>query len=292
MIHYVITLLSIGGIYLLLAQALNLQFGFAGLPNFGIVGFFAIGSYASALLTANGNFPVYGAMLIAGLLAALMSFGLARIVLRLRTDYLAIVTLSFSEIVRILVIGEEQITNGPRGVSGIPGIPLLWSPGVNAVVLIIAVNVLVALATHLLVRSQFGRSIRAMRDDEAAFASISKSAVSYKLRVFGLGGFVMGVAGALYAHYFGYISPDQFLPLTTFYVWIAVILGGAGRLSGALIGTIVLTLFLEGSRFLRDVLPFISEVEMASVRIGAIGFALMVLASRRPQGIMGDFTSK
>ncbi|MFC5508641.1 branched-chain amino acid ABC transporter permease [Bosea massiliensis] len=289
--HYLITLLSIGGIYLLLAQALNFQYGFAGLANFGVVGFYAIGAYTSALLSMAG-WPVPVSVLVGGLAGVLASLLLGRICLRLRADYLGIVTLSFSEIVRTFLIGHESLTNGPRGIANVPALPLPWSSAANFLTVIILANLLVAVGIYLWVRSPFGRSVQAMRDDEAAFSAIAKSALSYKMRVLGLGGGIMAIAGALYAHYIGYISPDQFIPLTTFYVWIAVIVGGAGRLSGALAGTLLLTLFLEGSRFLRDVLPWISEVEMASIRLAAIGLALMIMTVWRPQGLMGNYTSK
>jgi branched-chain amino acid transport system permease protein len=96
-----------------------------------------------------------------------------------------------------------------------------------------------------------------------------------------------GAAGGFYAHYIGYVSPDQFTPLVTFYVWMAVIMGGAARVSGAVVGAGLLMLFLEGSRFLRDVLPFISAVDMASIRLGVVGLALILFMILLPQGLMG-----
>ena len=107
-----------------------------------------------------------------------------------------------------------------------------------------------------------------------------------------IGASLAGLAGAFYAHYIAYIVPDQFIPLLTFYIWVAMIMGGAGKVSGAVVGTGVLVLFLEGSRFLRDVMPWVSAVEMASVRLGAVGLALVLLMLYRPGGIMGDYTSR
>jgi branched-chain amino acid transport system permease protein len=103
-----------------------------------------------------------------------------------------------------------------------------------------------------------------------------------------LGGGFAGLAGAFYAHYVTYISPDQFLPIITFYVWIAMIMGGAGTLSGAIVGSAILLIFLEGSRFLRDVVPVVSEVQMASLRLAAIGLALVLFMLYRPQGLIAD----
>ncbi|MCA3674697.1 MAG: branched-chain amino acid ABC transporter permease, partial [Methylobacterium sp.] len=107
-----------------------------------------------------------------------------------------------------------------------------------------------------------------------------------------LGAVLAGLSGGFYAHYIGYVSPDQFLPIVTFYVWMAIIMGGVGRISGALVGTLLLMGFLEGSRFLRDLLPFISAVEMASIRIGVVGLALILFTLYRPQGLMGDYTRR
>ena len=103
-----------------------------------------------------------------------------------------------------------------------------------------------------------------------------------------MGSVVVGVAGAFYAHYIGFVVPDQFAPLVTFYVWVAIVLGGVGRVSGALVGTAVLMTLLEGSRFVRDVIPAISEVGMASLRLGLVGLALILLMIHRPTGLMGD----
>jgi branched-chain amino acid transport system permease protein len=292
MLHYLLTLLSIGGIYLLCAQALNFQYGFSGLANFGVVGFFAVGAYASGLMAVNG-FPIPLGIAMAGISAGALGLAIASLCLNLRTDYLAIVTLGFSEIVRITVISEEWLTSGMRGVAGIPSLsfPLL-DANTASIVIILAANIFVAVGLKLLAKSPFGRTIRAIRDDEVAVEAIGKRPMSFKRPVFALGSMVIGAAGALYAHYIGYISPDQFLPLTTFYIWIAIIMGGAGRLAGPLVGVVVLTFFLEGSRFSRDLLFGISEVAMASIRLGMIGLALIALTIWRPQGLVGDYTQR
>ena len=292
MLHYAITLVSIGGIYLLAAQALNFQYGFAGLANFGVVGFFALGAYCSGLMALAG-LPIPLGIACGGLLGGLLGLAIGALCLRLRSDYLAIVTLGFSEIVRIIVISEEWLTSGTRGLAGLPPITLpLLDSKMSAVAVIILANLAVAWGLSLLINSPFGRTIRAVRDDEVAVQAIGKVPMAFKLRVFSLGSAIIGVAGALYAHYVGYISPDQFLPLTTFYIWMAIIMGGAGRLSGPLIGVAILTLFLEGSRFSRDFILGIPEVAMASIRLGLIGLALVALTLWRPQGLLGDYTRK
>jgi branched-chain amino acid transport system permease protein len=290
MMHgYLLAVATVGGIYALLALGLNLQYGYTGLINFGVVAFYAIGAYASALLSLRGV-PIPLCLAGAALLAGVAAWPLGVICLRLREDYLAIVTLAFAEIVRTVIISEDWLTAGPRGIPGIPRLFADSTPDGAAVATLAVVLLMVALAmlvTIRLVRSPFGRLIQAIRDDEDAVRSIGKSPAGAKLVVFMIGAGMTGLAGALYAHYLTYISPDQFVPLLTFYVWIAVIMGGAGRISGALAGAALLTLFLEGSRFLRDVLPFVSDVQMASLRLAVIGLALILFTIYRPEGLLG-----
>lgn len=289
MLGYLLAVGTVGGIYALLALGLNLQYGYTGLINFGVVGLYAIGAYTAALLSLHGV-PFAASLLAGALLAAACAWPLGAICLRLRDDYLAIATLAFAEIVRTVIVSEDWLTAGPRGLPGIPRPFTSWGPEAagNAYLALVLVAVAAAmLVTSGLVRSPFGRLIQAIRDDEDAVRSIGKSPARAKLVAFTVGAGIMGLAGGLYAHYLTYISPDQFVALLTFYVWIAVIMGGAGRIGGALAGAALLTLFLEGSRFLRDALPFVSDVQMASLRLAAIGLALIVFTIRRPQGLLG-----
>ncbi len=289
MLGYLEAVGTIGGIYALLALGLNLQYGYTGLINFGVVGFFAIGAYASALLSMHGV-PYALDFVAAAAFAALFAWPLGVICLRLRDDYLAIVTLAFAEIVRTVIVSEEWLTNGTRGIPGIPR-PFATLPAGAAAAaylgLVLVIVIAATLLTRYLVRSPFGRLIQAIRDDEDAVPALGKSPAGFKLVVFTLGAALTGLAGALYAHYLTYISPDQFVPLLTFYVWMAMIMGGAGRLGGAIAGAALLTLFLEGTRFLRDVVPFVSDVQMASLRLAVIGLLLILFTLYRPQGLFG-----
>ncbi len=148
--------------------------------------------------------------------------------------------------------------------------------------------VLAILFIRALALSPFGRLIQAVRDDEDAVRSVGKDPALLKVKVLMIGGGIAGLAGGLYAHYVTFISPEQFLPLVTFYVWIAMIMGGAGTISGAIVGSTILLAFLEGSRFLRDVVPLVTEVQMASLRLAAVGLALILFMLYRPQGMMAE----
>lgn len=286
---YVVAILIVTGIYVLLALGLTLQFGLTGLINFGHVGFFCIGAYAAAILSVYGGQPMIVGFVAAALLAALAAWPIGLVALRLRDDYFAIVTLGFSETVRLVVTSEQWLTNGVQGIPGIPrlidGVGLASGLGVLAVVAL--ANIGAVLLFFRLVKSPFGRLLQAIRDNEEAVTALGKDPARFKIQVLMLGAALAGLAGAFYAHYIGYVSPDQFTPLVTFYVWMAIIMGAAGRISGAVVGTGLLMLFLEGSRFLRDVVPFISAVDMASIRLGVVGLALVLFMIHRPQGLMG-----
>ena len=281
---YLVAIATMTAIYMLLAIGLNLQFGFTGLINFGHVGFFCIGAYASAILSLHGVPEPAGFVLAAGL-AGLAAWPIGLVSLKLRDDYFAIVTLGFGEVVRLVAISEQWLTNGVQGLPGIS--PLFTGSPLLVLTALVAVNVIAALGMRVIVRSPFGRMIGAIRDNEDAVKALGKDPAGFKIQVLMLGSALAGIAGAFYAHYIGYIEPEQFIPLVTFQVWMAVIMGGVGRVSGALAGTVILMLFLEGSRFLHDIVPFISDVQIASLRLGTIGLALVLFTLYRPQGIMG-----
>ena len=290
MVAYLAAVGIVALIYMLLTIGLNLQYGYTGLINFGVVAFFGIGAYASALLTLAG-WPLLPAFLVAIGVAGIAAYPIGLLSLRLSDDYLAVVTLGFSEVVRLLIQQEQWLT---KGVQGLPGIPRVFgSLGVGEYadlatlgVLVLCNGAAVALMVHL-VRSPYGRLIQAIRDDEVAVEAIGKDPRRYKVQVFMLGAGLAGLAGAFYAHFITYLSPEQFLPLVTFYVWIAMIIGGTGRTSGAVAGSLILMVFLEGSLFARDWIPGVSEVQMASVRLAIVGLALILFTLYRPQGLMG-----
>ncbi len=287
---YLVAVLTVVLIYALLAVGLNLQFGETGLINFGHVAFFALGAYASALSALKG-LPLGLSFTLGAAVAAVSAIPLGMAALRLREDYLAIVTLGFSESVRLVLQQEREITFGVQGVPGIPKLFGSLGPGLTdwailgALVLAVAVA---AWATHWLKNSPFGRLLRAIRDNEAAVIALGKDSARFKIQVFMFGAALAGLAGAFYAHFLTFISPEQFVPLVTCYVWMSIILGGIGSLRGALAGTLLLVAFLEGSRFIRDIFPGIAEVQMASVRLALVGLAIIAFVLWRPQGLFGQ----
>lgn len=288
---YVLAIFITTLIYVLLAVGLDFQYGFTGLINFGYVGFFAIGAYAAAICAVKLQWSPFIGFALAMALPALLAWPLGRIALRLKDDYLAIVTLGFSEIVRLVLISEKGLTNGGQG---IPGVPRLFNVSssnfVNDLVLamlLVMACLLVVWMLRYITSSPYGRLIQAIRDDETALLALGKNPARFKTQVLMLGGAIGGLAGAFYAHYVSFVTPDQYTPAITFYVWMAIIMGGIGRLRGAVAGAFLLVIFLEGSRFLRDVAPGISEVAMSSVRLAAVGLALILFMRFAPQGLFG-----
>jgi len=287
---YFVAMFILAGIYALLALGLNLHWGYTGLINFGHVAFFAIGAYTSALTTTSLHWPIACGFLAAIALAGVSAYPLGLVSIRLRTDYLAIVTLGFSEVVRAVLINEIWLTNGTNGISYIPR-PLKNLPtGTSEIAYLGLVLILVSgtyLLVHRLTQAPFGRTLKAIRENEEAAQSLGKNVASFKIRSFMIGAAIAGAAGAAYAHYINFVVPDQFLPLVTFYIWMAVIMGGSGSNKGVILGTVLLMVFLEGSRFAKDFIPFISDVKLAAIRFMVVGLSMILFILYRPQGIIG-----
>jgi branched-chain amino acid transport system permease protein len=288
MIAYLCAIGIIALIYCVLALGLNLQFGLTRLVNFGVVAFFAVGAYTSGLLSLQGV-PLPLCFVAAGLLSGLLALPIGLLSLRLRDDYLAIVTLGFSEAVRISIQQEGWLTHGVQGLPGLPKLFAAWG-GASDMAIFVTLLVLVALVswgTVRLARSPFGRLLKAIGDDEAALSALGKDPAWFKVQVFMLGAALAGLAGAFYAHFITFITPEQFIPLITFYVWMGLVMGGTGTVRGAVFGSLLLMVFLEGSRFAKDWVPGVSEVGMASLRLAAVGLALILVTLYRPNGLFG-----
>jgi len=287
---YLVAIAILVGIRALLTLGLNVQWGLAGLVNLGVVAFFAIGAYTSALLAVGGA-PLAAAWPAAIALASLAGVGLAMVALRLREDYLAIVTLGFSEVLRLFLLNESWLTRGANGVTGIPR-PLhaLFAGHYDLFYLglVLAALGLVYWALERVRRAPFGRVLRAIREDETVAAVAGKPVFRFKVQAFALGAGVAGLAGIFFAHYLAYVEPNMFLPQEGLFVWLALILGGSGNNRGALLGSAVLLGLLEGSRFLKDVIPFLTGVQLAAAQQILVGVVLVVLMIRRPEGLLPE----
>jgi branched-chain amino acid transport system permease protein len=291
--NYLVAMGVTAGLYALMALGVNLTWGMAGMVNLGLAGFFAVGGYATALLTKAGIAIPLGVCVGAGA-AALAGAGVALITARLRADYLAIVTLGFSEAVRIVAANELWLTNGSDGIAGIPG-PWRGTLSPNGFNLLFLAIVVVALGLTLLVMQRlalapFGRVLRALRDDEDVAAVAGKNVLLFKLKAFAIGAGVLGLAGALYAHYTSYIAPDIFAPLLTINIVLALVVGGVGNNVGAVVGAVILVVLLEGTRFVAPLLPFLSAAQIAAMRELLISGLLLVILRVLPGGIVPERT--
>lgn len=289
---YLLAMAVFAGLYALMALGLNVIWGLAGMVNLGLVGFFAIGAYAAAMLTAWAHWPVVLAWLAASALAAACGIGVALITARLKGDYLAIVTLGFAEVIRIVASNEIALTGGTSGISNIPapGRGVLSPLGFNLEFCIVvwAVAALVAWLLARLSASPFGRVLRAIREDEMVAAVAGKPVLAFKVQAFAVGAAVLGLAGALYAQFNAYVAPDAFQSLITIYIVLALTAGGVGSMRGALIGAVLVIVLTEGTRFLGQLVPGLAVAQVAALREATIGVALILALTFRPQGLLPE----
>lgn len=293
--------LSTALIFALIALGLNLQWGLTGLFNVGIAGYVAIGAYASAILTSPdvvdriGGFgwPILlgwvAAMAIAGAAAGFTGYA----TLRLKADYLAITTFGVAVVVQLAALNLEGLTGGPFGVAFIPrpfalvqDQPVVFNFANLGV--IVGVTLVTFLALERLSRSPWGRVLRALREDERAAIALGKSARAYRIQAFAVGGAIMGLAGAVQAHFIGFIAPDNYLPTLTFQVWAMLMVGGSGSNFGAVLGAIVVWAIWAASGALTAILvPADWQARAASLQIVVIGTMLCLILLWRPQGFLG-----
>jgi branched-chain amino acid transport system permease protein len=291
MLAYLTAMAISGGIYALMALGVNLTWGMAGMVNLGLAGFFAVGAYATALLTKAGV-PIPLGVAAAAVAAAITGAAVALITARLRADYLAIVTLGFSESVRIAAANEIWLTNGSDGIAGIPG-PwrgILSPQQFNLIFLgiVVAVLAVVFVVLQQMGRSPFGRVLRAIRDDEDVAAVAGKHVVMFKVKAFAVGAAVLGIAGALYAHETSYIAPDIFAPLLTLNIILALVAGGVGKNAGAVWGAVLIVALLEGTRFAAPLVPFLEPAQVAAARELLVSVLLLVIMRALPEGIIRE----
>jgi branched-chain amino acid transport system permease protein len=290
-LNYSIFILVIAGCYGLLALSACLSWGMAGMANMGLVGFFAIGAYTSALLSTAFNITPTLAVLVACVVGGLAGLVVTLSTLQLRDDYLAIVTLGFAEVVKQVASNEIWLTGGTDGVSGVPGIvPRGWGASYHGTMLVlVSVVVLIVFAgVTRLAGSPWGRAVRALREDQIVAMVAGKNIVRFKAQAFAISTAIAALSGAIYAHYTSYIAPDLFQPLITTYVFLAAVVGGATRPLGAVIGAYTLLVLLEATRFIAEEIPGVSAVQSAALREIIVGALLIVALRLAPGGFFRE----
>ncbi|MBS3788478.1 branched-chain amino acid ABC transporter permease [Candidatus Bipolaricaulota bacterium] len=299
MLSYIASYLVMASIYGIIALALNFQWGFSGLMNFGIGASYMLGAYSAALLSSAptaehlGGFGVpfpldlVGAAIIPGFIAFLIGFP----ALKLKGGPFAIATLAIHEIIYLIVHNEMWLTNGVWGIRDISRPLYSQMPQqYDFFYLLIAGGMLIGFYFFFqkAVRSPWGRVIRGIKVDEDMALMSGKYAWSYKMQSFVLGSAIAGIAGGLFVHYTGFVSPTNFTPLmATFIVWLMVMVGGSGNNRGVLVGTFFVWGVWTGSEFLTDFFPGSMETRAGFMRMFLMGIILLIVIITRPQGIFG-----
>ncbi|WP_370678670.1 high-affinity branched-chain amino acid ABC transporter permease LivM [Comamonas sp. GB3 AK4-5] len=287
-------------IYVMLGLGLNIVVGFAGLLDLGFVGFYAVGAYTYALLFHWAGWSFWQALPLSGAMAALFGFVLGFPVLRLRGDYLAIVTLGFGEIIRLLLVNLTDWTGGPDGISSIPkptvmGLPMTRSPltedgttfhqffglefnSMHMVIFLYLMALLLAVVTLLisnrLIRMPIGRAWEALREDEIACRSLGLNPMKIKLSAFTLGAMFAGFGGAFFAARQGIVNPESFTFIESALILAIVVLGGMGSQLGVIVAAILLTVLPELAR------------EFSEYRMLIFGLVMILMMVWRPQGLL------
>ncbi|MBS1904839.1 MAG: branched-chain amino acid ABC transporter permease [Bacteroidetes bacterium] len=284
---YFYTVLIFIGINMTMATSLNLINGFTGQFSLGHAGFMGVGAYISAICSTfltthgmaasgmSGDIVMLISLLMGGLVAALTGLAVGIPSLRLKGDYLAIVTLGFNEIIRVLIqnidfkIGGTSYVGGARGFAVPQLASFLWVFGIALVAIYFVEN---------LINSTYGRGFLAVRDDEVAAEAMGVNTTGFKVRAFVIGSFFAGIGGGLFAHFIQYITPDNFTFLKSIEIVVMVILGGMGSTYGVLLAAIILTILPEALR------------EFSEYRMIIYSLMLIVLMILRPQGLFGTET--
>lgn len=298
MIAYIEGVILTAGIFALMAQGLNLHWGFTGLLNFGHVAFFAIGAYTMGILNTQFEVGLLPSFLAAMVAAVVLGIIVGLPAIRLRTDYLAIVTITIGEIFRLVLKsgpGVAELTRGPRGIRGYSneffflrediGLGFL-DPDQYLLVLVWLTVAVVGVLLWILIKSPWGRVLKGIREDEDAVRALGKNVTAYKMQSFALGAGIAGLAGVFFAMDIGSLAPDTYLPIITFYAWTILMLGGSASHWGPVVGAVIFWAIFNGTLYIPD--EIISGAEAAYLRQIGVGALIMAIMIFRPQGILGN----
>lgn len=281
MIEYVYTIAILAGLNVILASGFNLILGYGGLVSVAHPIFYAIGAYASALLAQKLGVPAPLSIILGAMLAAAMSLFVSVPSLRVSGDYLVIASMG-CQLGLLHIINNIEITGAANGLTNIPSI--IEGPHRNLVYMLIvwAVVLLALLGIRWLVSGDYGRAITAMRNDEDAFAAVGRDPIRIKVTLFAIGSGLAGLAGGLYAHFYLYLTPEQFGIFASATLVTMVVVGGAATVRGPLVGAVLLTVLPEVIRFID--LPIVVMAPLQGALFTALVILFLIL---RPQGLLG-----
>jgi branched-chain amino acid transport system permease protein len=279
--EYFYTVLILVGIYTILAASFNLIIGFGGLISIAHPIFFALAAYCSALLNLRLGVPIPLAILGGALFASAMSFMLSLPSLRISGDYLLIASIGF-QLGFVEVIKNVEIAGAASGLTGINSLYTGENRTLLFALTVLVVAAVVVLLVHRMTSGNYGRAIQAMRDDEEAFASLGRNAMAVKIAIFAVGSGLAGLAGALYAHHFEFLSPEQFGITQSALILTMVVVGGMGTTAGPVVGALLLTALPQAITFL-NLPPSIMAPLQGMLYTGLV----LVFLFLRPAGLVG-----
>lgn len=269
--------------YSLLTISLNLQYGLTGLVNFGMMLFFAIGAYASAIVTFH-SLSLWLVPVIAIGAAVLAAWLVSLPTRRLKPEVWALVTFGAQEVFRLVMLNENNIAGGSIGTRAIPRIiPSLGLYAATLVTLVVIAHLIVRRIHH----SSFGRTLRIIREDEVLASTLGRDVYSFQLRVLIIGAIFASIAGVAYAHYVTFVNPEAFMPVQTFVIWTMLILGGTGNTVGAILGATILQTISMSTRFIANYTGLPGDIA-GNMRIIIFGLLLVLLIMFRPQGVLPE----
>jgi branched-chain amino acid transport system permease protein len=279
--EYFYSVLILVGIYTILAASFNLIIGFGGLISIAHPIFFALAAYCSALLNLHLGVPIPLAIVAGALFSTVMSFALSLPSLRVSGDYLLIASIGF-QLGFVEVIKNVEIAGAASGLTGIRSLYVGADRSLLFAVTVLAVAAAVVLLVHRMTSGDYGRAIQAMRDDEEAFTSLGRNAMAIKIAIFAVGSGLAGLAGALYAHYFEFLSPEQFGITQSALILTMVVVGGMGTTAGPVVGALLLTALPQAITFL-NLPPSIMAPLQGMLYTGLV----LVFLFLRPAGLVG-----
>lgn len=306
-LSFLIFFLIICSFYALSSLGLNIQYGFTGMFNVGVAGFFAIGAYTSALLTGPrypdtvvGGFdlPIAAGWIMAMAVAGVAGMLVGLITLRLREDFLAISTFGIAISIQLVANNLDQLTRGPNGLYALPKpfAELSDDPMMDNLFYLLLCLFIVAtvyFALERIVRSPWGRVLRSIREDEVAAGAMGKDVFKFRLQAFVVGCALMGLSGAMYANFMRFISPQDFMPIFTIQVFVMLIVGGKGNNLGAVVGAVMIwTLWSASDSLISVMVTPDFQTQAAALRLITIGVVLVLMLIFRPAGLLPERKSQ
>ncbi len=285
--EYFIHLAILICIYAILGLSLNLVVGYTGLLSVAQAAFYGVGAYVTALLLVNVGLNFFLAMLVGIVVSAIAALLIGLVLSRFDGDYYALASLGFGVIVYSIFLNWQSLTRGPLGIPGIPKpnfLGLVISDNLSYLIMALVFLVAVYFVSRFIVNSSFGRTLKAIREDEKAIEVFGYRAINYKLVIFVIGAMIAAIAGSLYASYITYVDPSTFSVNESIFILAIIILGGLASLRGSLLGAAFLILLPEFLRFVG-----FPDTIAAQMRQAVYGFLLVLLMLYRPQGFLGEF---